>query len=197
MFFLSKKKNNCIETSTAIGYCLEEFIVSKLIDFTNSNNEEDICILRDNGSTQNISYDCYSFFRNEKFLINIKAEKGTNNAISAIKQLYNDYVVVDKDIIKHFLVLKIHYDIRDRKIVIDDIDGYFIEEIDFSNGYCADKRNWSDNYKKVSARLEVSKSFYNLNRYIDDNLISYDKTYAQINNIFHGNIPKISKKTKK
>ena len=85
---------NCIETSTSIGFIIEEFIVSKLEIYTQQhNNNDNYKINRSAGSTTKASYDCFGFIDGIKIMINIKVDKGGNNAISAIKMLYEDYVL--------------------------------------------------------------------------------------------------------
>jgi hypothetical protein len=141
-------KNNCIESSTAIGFILEEFIISKLEIFTMATDSK-IKINRDENPTATSSYDCFSIFNNEKYLINIKAAKNKNNAIAAITKLHNDYNNNDA-FIKHYLILKIKYkcdygknekclDIR--KIIINGIQSFYLEEINFKNGHKQDHRN--------------------------------------------------------
>jgi hypothetical protein len=140
--------NNCIKSSSAIGFILEEFIISKLEIFTTTANKE-FKINRNKNATATTSYDCFSIFNNEKYLINIKADKGGNNAVAAINKLYNDY---NKDgLIKHYLILKIKYkcglgnfkkDSDVKKILINKIESFYLEEVDFKkNGHKQDKRN--------------------------------------------------------
>ncbi|MFC2751530.1 MAG: UpaP162 family type II restriction enzyme, partial [Metamycoplasma salivarium] len=85
---LLSAKNNCISSSTAIGYCVEEFLVSKLETYTNSTPKTKFRIQRDNTSTQNKSYDCYSEQGNDLYLVNLKVNKKNNNAVAAIDRLY-------------------------------------------------------------------------------------------------------------
>lgn len=90
---LLKNDDNCIQSSTAIGFCMEEFIISKLKIFTKDHDGvNDFAIQRENINTTGSSYDCYSFVGKEKFLINVKVDKGSNNAIAAINKLHTDYV---------------------------------------------------------------------------------------------------------
>ena len=79
--------NNCIETSTATGFLMEEYITSKLSIYTskfkNNSNEVVIMKLPDDRPTTNSSYDCYAKYKDILFLINIKVQKNTsqNNAV--------------------------------------------------------------------------------------------------------------------
>lgn len=189
---LLSNKNNCIQSSTAPGFIIEEFIVSKLIMYTQSHNEDKMIIKRTNKSTVDSSYDCYSDFMGIRVLINIKSEKTSNNAISAINKLYNDYVICDTNIEKAFLILKINYSFKQshrdfqNKIFIENTTAFFIEEIDFSNGHKQDHRNWSENLNLNSGRLQVSKAYFENNKTKKEN-ISYENTKEQLKNIFINN----------
>ena len=189
---LLERDDNCIETSTAIGYCMEEFIVSKLITYTKTNNTSDLIVERENliFGTQNSSYDFLSHFQGELFLINIKANKGNNNAIAAIQQLHKDYVINNPETIKHYMVLKINYDIvkndiGKKVISILGIESFFLEEIDFSKGHKQDNRNWSKNFNANSGRLQISKK--SLDNKINAINISYENTKLFIDNIYQLN----------
>lgn len=191
---LLERNDNCIQSSTAIGFCLEEFTVNFLLKETQKEN--DFKILRNSDRrNQNFSYDFYSKFKNDLFLINIKVDKENNNAISAINQLYNDYVKEEPNKEKHFFILKIHYSILNCRIKINEIDGYFLEEIDFSKGYNSDSRNWSERFNNNSGRLQISNNFYNNHR-LPINEISYNKTKHFIELIYSGEIKKIEKNKK-
>ncbi len=181
---LLQNPNNCIETSTAPGFILEEFIISKLMIFTqNHDGEKEIIIKRDNFSTNNSSYDCYVDFKNIRILINHKAEKegSTNAGIAAINKLYNDYVLCEPEKEKAFLILKLKYKYiistkdSQRKFFVFDTNSFFLEEVDFSKGHKQDHRNWSENFKLSSGRLMIDESFKNEHR-IDDMKMSYLNT---------------------
>jgi hypothetical protein len=141
-------ENNCIESSTAIGYCMEEFIVSKLLTYTknHANEKGEYVISRDNVNTQNSSFDCYCKNNGVQYLINLKANKSNNNAVAAIKQIYVDYVLNQPNQVKHFMILKLNYSIgsgkgEQRKILIKEVEAYFLEEINFALGHKQDHRN--------------------------------------------------------
>lgn len=169
---LLQNKNNSIESSTAIGYILEEFIISKLETYTNCGKNK-YSIKRDSGATTNKSYDCLSETNNICFLINIKAEKKgqNNNAVAAIGQLYNNYCIDNPQKTKAYIVFKIIYSIngeygvpnntKERHIFIEDLETYCLEEIDFRNEHKQDNRKWSlnDNNKRNNGRLIISNSF--------------------------------------
>ena len=164
-----QNKHNSIETSTAIGYLLEEFIISKLEIFISASKNFEFDITRNKQSTQNSSFDFTSMYKNNYFLINLKAEKNANNAVAAINKLYNDYV--KDNIEKHFLILKINY------------------LIDFSRGHTQDNRNWSEKFNPNSGRLIISTKFISEN-ILPVNKISYKNTCIQLENIFESNLKK-------
>lgn len=182
--------NNCIESSTAIGFCIEEFIVNKLMKYTHNCDDSWIKIKRlDKQKTQNSSYDCYSRYMDHYFMINIKVDRGSNNAIASINQLYKDYVMTNIETTKHYLVLKLLYKVNksindnDKKIIINSVQSYFLEEIDFSNGHKQDNRNWSKNYNKNSGGLQISNKFREENKKKEEN-INYESTVEAIKKIF-------------
>ena len=160
--------------------------------YTRNHNEDKMIIKRPNKSTVDSSYDCYSDFMGLRVLINIKSEKTSNNAISSINKLYNDYVICDTDVEKAFLILKINYSFKQsyrdsqNKIFIENTTAFFIEEIDFSNGHKQDYRNWSENLNLNYGRLQVSKAYFENNKTKKEN-ISYENTKEQLKNIFINN----------
>ena len=131
---LLENNNNCLETSTAFGYIIEEFLVSKLEIYSQTHKlPNDYRIKRGKGSTTTASYDCTAGIRNGiTALVNIKADKKSNNAVAAINILYNDYVVNNPKQTKCYLVLKVHYKISSsekdgqRKIFTDKVSSFFL-----------------------------------------------------------------------
>lgn len=186
---LLKDKYNVIESSTAIGFLIEEFLSVKL----NNLNEK---IARISSGTATSAYDLYYFFDdNLKILINVKVEKskGGNNAISAINKLYNDYCKIGQNKELGYLILKIIYEIKNEKIQILDFDLHYLEEYDWSQNYNKDKRNWSDNYNPNSGRLLITPSFKKQHsKEIKD--ISYQITRNEIENIYFENQSKIQQR---
>lgn len=191
---LLDNQRNCLESSTAFGYIIEEFLVSKLEIYTQCKAHKGYKILRTDGSTTTSSYDCFSIIKdNIKALINIKAEKGNNDAIAAINRLHTDYVVASPDQIKCYMILKVLYSIglsvRDgkRKVHIVGLDSFFLEEIDFSGGHRQDHRNWSaDAFNPNSGRLQASAAFRRGHK-IDDDEVSFDNTRSVIKNMHANN----------
>ena len=191
---LLQNKHNCIESSTAIGFVMEEFIVSKLELYTQAHNGvNNIKIQRiRNSGTQKTSYDFFAIYQNIFFMINIKVDKKGNNAVSAINILHNDYVVKNPTQEKAFLVLKVFYKIgkspksNTRKILIKGIDIYALEEVDFSNGHIQDHRNWSEEFNPASGRLKISKKFKDTHT-LEEDKISHRKTRQFIDNMFNVN----------
>lgn len=188
---LLQNKNNCIESSTAIGYIMEEFVVSKLETYSQyHNNINEIRVERTKRrGTQTTSYDCNVIYQNTFFMINVKVDKGNNNAVSAINILHNDYVLTNPDQEKSFLVLKTNYTFgeskktQERKILIEGISIYALEEIDFSIGHRQDHRNWSEQFNPASGRLQVTKKFMENNK-LNENDISYNKTKQFIEKMY-------------
>lgn len=184
---LLSHKNNCIETSTATGFILEEFITSKLEIYTRGNSgKEEIRIKKiTDRSTVKSSYDCFVEYNNILFLINVKVQKegAENNAVAAINILHKDYVENNADKVKSYIVLKSHYRYinstndkdKARKIGVGKIETYALEECDFSNGHKQDHRNWSVNFNSQSGRLQASNTWRKKHRLADDE-ISYELT---------------------
>lgn len=161
---LSRKDNN-IESSTAIGYILEEFIISKLHSFTLQKKNAKFIVYP--APSAHLSYDCYADYEGIRFLINIKSAKGANDAVAAINVLINDYRGTDT--LKSFVILKVFYGFTNegsnRKIKIDNYDTYCLEEVDFSKGHRQDHRRWSNKGgHENSGRLLLSKSFIDNHR---------------------------------
>lgn len=192
---LLEDENNCIKTSTAIGFVIEEFIVNKLKIYSQNHKDEDmkVKIKRHTVGTVNSSYDCYCEFKNVFFMINVKVNRGQNNAVAAINILHRDYVEENPNIEKSYMVLKINYEIGrskidyQNKILIKGIKSYFIEEIDFSSGHKQDNRNWSSNFNKNSGRLQITNKFFKDNM-IDEKERNYKNTRQQIEDIYNGKL---------
>ena len=180
---LLQNEKNCIESSTATGFIMEEFVVSKLETYSQShNNTNEIRIERiPNHGTQTSSYDCAVKYKGVFFMINVKVDKRSNNAVSAINILHNDYVVKDPEQEKAYIVLKTKYSFgegartKTRKILIKGVTAYALEEVDFSQGHLQDHRNWSEIFNSASGRLQVSKRFRTKNALKEDE-ISYETT---------------------
>lgn len=194
---LLENPHNCIETSTAPGFIMEEFIVSKLEIYTATHDGiNDIKILRLANPTVNSSYDCYAYYQNIFVMINIKIQKdgSANNAVSAINILHRDYVELTPLQEKTFLVLKTYYTFGNstvdaqRKIQIKNVECFCLEEIDFSNGHKQDNRNWSAEFNANSGRLQIPASWFKHNQ-LPTEQISYDKTKKFIEDMFYGKNP--------
>lgn len=110
---LLQNKHNCIESSTAIGFLLEEFIVSKLEMYTHCDSSSEYVIDRFVGATTAESYDFFSESEDIRFMVNVKVERnsGTNDAIAAIGQLYKNYCQEQPERVKSYIVLKVSYSI--------------------------------------------------------------------------------------
>lgn len=192
--------NNCIETSTATGFIMEEFITSKLEIYTKDHNGvDDIVIHKLSGqSTVNSSYDCFANYDGIFVMINIKVQKdgSANNAVAAINILHNDYVSTNPAQEKCYMLLKSFYDFGmskkdgERKIMVSGVGGYCLEEIDFSRGHKQDHRNWSANFNANSGRLQVPATWLKENK-LDDKDVSYSKTKSFIDDMYNGRNPEI------
>lgn len=193
---LLSNKNNCIESSTATGFLMEEYITSKLSIYTakfkNKMDEVVIMKLTDDKPTINSSYDCYAKYKGILFLINVKVQKNTsqNNAVAAINMLYDDYVVKQPEQEKSYLVLKTHYSFNnssidgERKISINKTECYALEEVDFSEGHMQDHRNWSESFNQNSGRLQISQRWLEIYR-LDESKISYETTKSFLEDIYN------------
>ena len=185
--------NNCIETSTATGFIMEEFIVSKLETYTKDHDgEQEIKILRlNNSSTGKTSYDCYTIYQGVYIMFNIKIQKEgvSNTAVAAINILHNDYVHTNPSQEKAYLVLKTFYKFghsktdSQRKILITGINSYYLEELDFSSGHRQDHRNWSATFTSNSGRLQVS-DYWKAKHLLSHSDIAYSTTKQFIEQIF-------------
>lgn len=200
---LLQSEHNCIESSTATGFIMEEFITSKLEIYTSNHNEtNEIKVHKISNSTVNSSYDCYVEYKNIFFMINIKVEKSrsNNNGVSAINILHYDYVECNADKDKAYLVLKTNYCFNksskdgERKIFIDKIYGYFLEQIDFSKGYQQDNRNWSSNFNGNSGRLQITQTILKNNQ-LKEKDISYERTKEFIHKIYLDNLLNLNKES--
>ena len=202
-YYLLQNIHNYIESSTAIGFVLEEFIVSKLEMYTHC-AEEEYKIDRFVGATASESYDCFSYKDNIKFLVNIKAESGgsANNAVAAIQQLHRNYCLEESNIEKSYIIFKIKYEIRDayedddfrrakpRHIYIKSIESFSLEEVDLSNGHKQDNRSWSRaaaEKSKNNGRLIISPAFREKHK-VNTSDISYQNTCDQLNKLVTNNI---------
>lgn len=201
---LLQNKHNCIESSTAIGFVLEEFLVSKLEMFTHCDGDSEYIIDRFVGATASESFDCYSIKDNMKYMVNVKAEKvgSSNAAVAAISQLYRNYCQEEVNKDKCFILFKIKYSIKDayeddehrrakpRHLYIDLLESYNIESVDFSNGWSQDNRSWKDREEghrtRNNGRLQISSAFRTKNR-IDLEKMSFRNTACQIDRIWHKN----------
>ena len=198
---LLERPNNWLQSSTAIGYVMEEFLVSKLETFTQNHVAPECKICRDASlqSTTNASYDCFSWLEPSLFaMINLKMNKArcANNAVAAIHRLYEDFVAKSPETPKCFLVLKIFYDFalstrdRQRKIFVTNASAYFLDEIDLRENHRQDQRNWSANFNPNSGRLQISEKMLRENR-LPPEEISYQNTCETLRAIVERNAKKV------
>ena len=143
-------KDSTINSSTAIGYILEEFIIKQL-------PQE---YARFVGSTTIAAAD---FFWKDKskieLYVNFKADKGgkSNNAVCAANKLINLYSQNKKP--KLMLIFKSVYAINEEKslINIEEIRSVFLESFlfEYKKKVNKDNRNWSKEFNPASGRLQV------------------------------------------
>lgn len=199
---LLQNKHNCIESSTAIGFILEEFIVAKFEMCTHCDDESEYVIDRFVGATTSESYDFYCEKNGIRFMVNVKAEKSgsANNAVAAISQLHRNYCEEYPEQRKSYILLKILYSIGEenedcvgrralpRHIHIDGLESYCLEEIDFTKGHKQDNRRWSDKANTaVNGRLMISPKFRETHM-VAPELVSYESTFNMINRIYDGGL---------
>lgn len=205
---LLNNEGNCLESSTAFGFLIEEFLVSKLDDYTLSHDGiNGYRVRRTNEAVTRTSYDCVADIRNGiRALINIKiCRRGgvANDCVAAIHQLYHDYVDMDPDVRKCFLILKVDYSfcnsIRngskgERAISICGIDSFFLDEVDFSREHKQDNRKWSSAGGNAnSGRLMISKRFRDMHQLLESQL-SYMRTVGSLRAICARNEGKNSRR---
>ena len=86
------------------------------------------------------------------------------------------------------MILKIHYRIgcskfsSERKILYSDVDGYFIDEVDFSSEHRQDKRSWSGVFDPQAGRLQFSEKFRREHKVHKDR-ISYENTKTMVDRL--------------
>lgn len=194
---LLKSNNSVIRSSTSLGYILEEFVYQKLKNVLKNNKNR--VISRPKIGTQKSSFDFIISQKQYSLLINVKTENevnsGQNNAVAAIKMLYNDYSRYMKSREKdfYFIVLKILYKINEKpakieqkitkyydKINVGKIKIYALEEISFKDGHKQDNRSWSTVYNKTSGRLLINNNFLNKYKLKENDELSNEKTLDYI-----------------
>lgn len=188
---LLQNKHNCIESSTALGFVIEEFLSSKLEMYTHLFEKAQYKIERIQGGTTQESYDCYSIKDGIKYLVNIKSMKAgssSNDAVAAIGQLYHNYVEEDPRLKKNFVILRVKYSIRERDekprhIYIETVESYCLEEVDFRVEHQQDNRSWSAKGSSNNGRLKASNTFRKTHK-VNEKDISYDLTREMLTDMF-------------
>ena len=195
---LLEDADNCIATSTVIGYVIEEYIVSHLVGGGHNSDCEPFKVKRRSGATTKDSYDCWFENDDVRFLVNIKAEKNgsSNDAVAAIRQLYNDYCESEPDVVKSYVIIKAKYKISEirisdgqyqRCIEVTGVDSYCLEEVELiacDGGFFQDHRNWSAGDNNLNnGRLRISSSFRHKHKLAPER-VSYSNTKNIISEIF-------------
>lgn len=176
---LLEDKFSAVKSSTAVGYCIEEFFSVRL---TKQNPN---LFNRVVGGTQGFSYDLFAMQNNIRIMINFKASllpQDGNSGVAAMTKLHADYNMSPKTE-KLYSIIKFKYKILENgNIFIDDIFSFFLEQVDFNN-IGQDKRNWTDVFNANSGRITIS------NKILTTNLkslseIDYIDFKNQLNNRF-------------
>ena len=137
------RDGSAINTSTAIGYIIEEFIGRQLPSYYKKPK-----------TTTQVPYD-FIYEDNTKIhlLVNIKANKGNNKGIVA-KNILKKYYCKDY-LPKLYLIYTVNYSIEEKTstIVMNSCESIYLES--FIHKYNkSDNRNWSKEYNKDSGRLQ-------------------------------------------
>ena len=145
-------QGSAVNTSTAFGFIVEEFLVRQLPDFFTSSIQSTINSVEDFSYSDNLKIE---------LMVNLKVEKNTsnNNGIVAGNILRNHYLSTPKP--KLYLVMKSKYHLdEDRSdLLFDGISSYYLESfITRPNCLRADSRNWSSEYNILSGRLQAPSS---------------------------------------
>ena len=141
------KEGSAVNSSTAIGYLMEEFLVQQLSKNHFSKPDE-----KANTSAFDFS------FKNKKIhlVVNLKAEKtpGKNNGVCAGQQLLKFYTQDKKP--KLYLVLKSKYSIDTKESKIDflGLESRYLESWITYGKVKADRRGWSEKFNPLSGRLQ-------------------------------------------
>lgn len=155
---LFKLPHNAVQSSTAIGFLLEEYVFNKL----NKLNKK---YVRDRYKNVNSSYDFMIVNPDVDIYVNVKTEQTNNNSISSLNLLTKDYVDnITKP--KLYLLLKIKYQFEKNHIKINNIETFYLEQL-LKSEIATDNRRWGTN-KINSGRIVYPKkpklkSIFNIN----------------------------------
>ncbi|MCU0444759.1 MAG: hypothetical protein MUE85_07555 [Microscillaceae bacterium] len=140
-------EGSSINSSTAIGYIVEEFIIRQLPNFFKKEK------ISTNNSAYDFKYDDDGLL---DLVVNLKAEKkGSNNkGICAGNILKAFYTANNKP--KLYLIAKSKYEIDEGNSLLNIIgnNSIFLESFIMGN-VNADKRNWSADFNPLSGRLQT------------------------------------------
>lgn len=147
------KKGSAVNSSTAIGFIVEEFLVQQLPDGMFSTPTE---------STVQSLYDLkYKEDSKIELLVNLKVEKSgsVNSGVCAANKLVEYYGRNKKP--KLYLVLKSKYSIDETnsKIIFEGTDSFYLESFITKKEFIrSDSRNWSTEFNALSGRLQHPNS---------------------------------------
>ena len=140
---------SAVNTSTAVGFLVEEFIVKQLPTIFSTGGR----------ATGNSAFDfTYDSDPKIKLLVNLKVEKNTstNTAIVAGNILRNEYLSDSRPRLYLILKSKYHIDEARSTLIFDGLESYFLESfITTRGGLKSDRRSWSEEFKILSGRLQL------------------------------------------
>ncbi len=142
-------EGSALNTSTAYGFMIEEFLVRQLPEFFTRN------VTATNKSIEDFSYSNHSKI---ELMVNLKVEKNTskNNGIVAGNILRERYILNEKP--KLYLIMKSKYQINETKSELKFIatsSCYLESFITQENCLKTDRRNWTKKFNPLSGRLQL------------------------------------------
>ena len=165
-------KGSALNSSTAYGYILEEFIVKQLPSYYG------LPVENTNNSAYDFMLKCDDVI---DFYVNLKVEKDSNRAVCAAKKLVNLYNSNNKP--KLYLILKLAYNIDEDNsdLIITDQKCIYMES--FIKEYLvADRRNWSEIFNPLSGRIQTPNN-NEFESYTYDKIPPYQEIRDRINDI--------------
>lgn len=142
-------KGSAVNTSTAIGFLVEEFLVKQLPEWFSQGVS----------ATGNSAFDFfYSDDSKVKLMVNLKVEKNTSNnkGVVAANILRSEYLANAKPKIYLVLKSKYHIDESTSSLVFDGLESIILESFITRPGALkSDNRNWSKEFKALSGRLQL------------------------------------------
>lgn len=142
-------EGSAVNTSTAIGFLVEEFIVKQLPEWFSSGS----------GATGNSAFDFfYSDDSKIKLMVNLKVEKNTSNnkGVVAANILRAEYLADSRPKIYLIVKSKYHLDAATSSLRFDGLESVILESFITRPGALkSDNRNWSAEFNALSGRLQL------------------------------------------